>query len=102
MKTIFKTLAGLALVTSVAACAALAADSTPTQPQAWTPGWRHEQMVKARQDGTFTPGPGPGMMMRGGGPGYGRAMMANAIGPDGKVDPTKLPEGCPYRQAATK
>ncbi|CAA7627019.1 hypothetical protein [Magnetospirillum sp. SS-4] len=96
MKTVFKVLAGLALVTTVAACTALAADP-PAATQTWTPGWRHEQMVQARQDGTFTPG--PGMVMRGGGPGYGRGMMAAVIGPDGKIDPTQLPEGCPYRQA---
>lgn len=105
MKTVFKTLAALATVTLVAACAAYAADQTT--PQTWTPGWRHEQMVKAFQDGTATPGFGPGRMMRaGGGPGYGRGMMGQgpgfAVGPDGKIDPTKLPEGCPYRQAVTK
>ncbi len=101
MKTIFKLLTGIAIVGTVAACTALAADTTPSSSQTWGPGWRHEQMVKARQDGTFTPGPGPGFF-QGQRPGYGRGMMAAAIGPDGKIDPTKLPEGCPYRQTTTK
>ncbi|OAN46788.1 hypothetical protein A6A04_06530 [Paramagnetospirillum marisnigri] len=105
MKTMFKLIAGLGLITIVAACTAQAADPTPAQ--SWTPGWRHEQMVKAMQDGTFTPGQGfgPGYG-RGQGPGYGRGMggpgFAAAIGPDGKIDPDKLPVGCPMRQAAAK
>lgn len=102
MKTVFKTLTALTAVAVLAACAAIAAE--PATPQAWTPGWRHEQMVKAVQDGTVTPGNGPGfgpgrMMSAGYGPGMGRGMMAAALGPDGKIDPSKLPEGCPYRQA---
>ncbi len=95
MKTILKTLAALAAVAFVASCTAQAADQS-TPPQSWGPGWRHEQMVKAHKDGTFTPGQGPGMW--GGGPGYGRGMMAAAVGPDGKIDPTKLPADCPMRQ----
>jgi hypothetical protein len=97
MKTLFKALAGLAVITTVAACTAYAADQ-PT-PKTWGPGWRHEQMIQAQKDGTFTPGYGPGMG-RGMGPGMGRGMMAaNALGPDGKIDPTKLPADCPYRQS---
>ena len=99
MKTLFKTLATITAVTLVAACA-YAADQTT--PQTWTPGWRHEQMVKAFQDGTATPGFGPGMMMRAGyGPGRMGQGPAWAIGPDGKIDPSKLPEGCPLRDSQT-
>ncbi len=100
MKTILKTLAVLAAVAFVASCTASAADQSTTQ-QTWGPGWRHEQMVKAYKDGTFTPGQGrgPGYGMWGGGPGYGRGMMASAVGPDGKIDPTKLPTDCPMRQS---
>lgn len=99
MKTILKTLAALAAVAFVASYAAQAADQS-TPPQSWGPGWRHEQMVKAYKDGTFTPGQGPGYGrgMWGGGPGLGRGMMAAAIGPDGKIDPAKLPADCPMRQ----
>jgi len=100
MKTILKTLAALAAVAVVASCTANAADQSTTQ-QGWGPGWRHEQMVKAYKDGTFTPGQGPGYGrgMWGGGPGMGRGMMASAVGPDGKIDPTKLPADCPMRQS---
>ncbi|RAU21030.1 hypothetical protein CU669_15390 [Paramagnetospirillum kuznetsovii] len=96
MKTTFKILTCLAIA-AVFGTAALAAD--PPTPQSFTPGWRHEQMIQAQKDGNF----GPGMMMRAGyGPGQGRGRMAAALGPDGKIDPTKLPEGCPFRdQAAT-
>ena len=86
MKTILKTLAAFAAVAFVASCTASAADQ-PT-PQTWGPGWRHEQMVKAAKDGTFIPGRF-----------YGRGMMAAAIGPDGKIDVTKLPADCPMRQS---
>lgn len=96
MKTIVRTLAALAAVAFVASCTAQAADQ-----QTWGPGWRHEQMLKAQKDGTFTPGQGrgPGYGMWGGGPGYGRGMMAAAVGPDGKIDPAKLPTDCPMRQS---
>jgi hypothetical protein len=102
MKTILKTLAAFAALAFVASCAASAADQ-PTQ-QTWGPGWRHEQILKAQQDGTFVPGQGPGF---GRGPGYGRGMMAAAIGPDGKIDASKvdwakLPADCPMRQTLTK
>jgi hypothetical protein len=101
MKTILKTLAAFALVGFVASCAASAADQP--SPQTWGPGWRHEQMLKAQKDGTFTPGQGPGFGRGpGGGPGYGRGMMAAALGPDGQIDPAKLPADCPMRQALTK
>lgn len=108
MKTISKILTSLAIAVTVTACAAYAADQP--SPQTWTPGWRHEQMTKmwqakTGQDGTFTPGNGPGYgrgMGPGMGPGMGRGMMAAATGPDGKIDPTKLPEGCPYRESLTK
>lgn len=100
MKTILKTLAAFAAIAFVASCAANAADQSTT-PQTWGPGWRHEQMLKAQKDGTFIPGPGYGRGMWGGGPGYGRGMMA-AVGPDGKIDVSKLPTDCPMRQALTK
>lgn len=100
MKTILKTLAAFALAAFVASCAVQAADQSPT-PQTWGPGWRHEQMLKAQKDGTFVPGQGPGYGrgMWGGGPGMGRGMMAQAIGPDGKIDPARLPADCPMRQS---
>lgn len=107
MKTMLKTLTALAALGIVAAFAVQAADQ-PTTPQTWGPGWRHEQMLKSIQDGTFTPGQGRGYGMRGGGgagygmmgggPGYGRGFMAAAVGPDGKIDPAKLPTNCPARQ----
>jgi hypothetical protein len=106
MKIILKTLAAFAALAFVASCAASAADQST--PQTWGPGWRHEQMLKAQQDGTFTPGQGPGFGRGPGfGPGYGRGMMAAAIGPDGKIDAskvdlTKLPADCPMRQALAK
>jgi hypothetical protein len=106
MKTILKTLTALAVIGLASVVVAQAADQ-PTTPQTWGPGWRHEQMLKSIQDGTFTPGQGygmrggrgPGYGMMGGGPGYGRGFMAAAIGPDGKVDLSKLPTNCPARQA---
>ncbi|MGE5503015.1 MAG: hypothetical protein ACM31L_01200 [Actinomycetota bacterium] len=123
MKTLTKTLTAVAAVLIVAGCTANAAD-TPNQtgPQGWQPGWRHEQMVKAWQDGTFQ-GPGPGMrgpmMMRagwggqgmgpgmgfgpGGGPGGGRgpgAGVGPGAGPGANVDPSTLPPWCPYRTQA--
>jgi hypothetical protein len=107
MKTILKTLAAFAAIAFVASCAAQAADQQAA-PQTWGPGWRYEQMLKAQKDGTFTPGQGPGYGrgpgagMWGGGPGYGRGMMAAAVGPDGKIDPSKLPADCPMRQTLTK
>ncbi len=103
MKTILKTLAAFAAIAFVASCAAEAADQSAT-PRSWGPGWRHEQMLKSVNDGTFTPGQGPGYGrgMWGGGPGMGRGMMATAIGPDGKIDPSKLPADCPMRQTLTQ
>ncbi|MBI5163826.1 MAG: hypothetical protein HY985_07980 [Magnetospirillum sp.] len=89
MKTLMKTVAALAGVLVVSGCAATAQEPTP--PQAYGPGWRHQQMMAAWQDGKAPPA--PMMMMRGRGPG----MMA--VGPDGKIDLTKLPPGCPYAQA---
>ncbi|KIM00501.1 hypothetical protein CCC_01919 [Paramagnetospirillum magnetotacticum MS-1] len=91
MKTILKTLAAVTALAVVASYAAQAADE-PT-PQSWGPGWRHEQMIKAQADGTFIPGQGPG---------FGRGRMAAAIGPDGKIDPAKLPADCPMRQSLAK
>ncbi|MBI3445739.1 MAG: hypothetical protein HY055_10360 [Magnetospirillum sp.] len=103
MKTVFKTIAAIAALGFVAACTAEAADPAPPQ-QGWGPGWRHEQMVKAIKDGSFVPGSGPMMggawgPGQGFGPGQGRGYMAAAIGPDGKIDPAKLPANCPLRQS---
>lgn len=98
MKTVSKLLISVAILGAMAVGVAAAADQAA--PQTWTPGWRHEQMLKAVQDGTVTPGTGPGFG-RGMGPGMRGGMMAAAIGPDGKVDPAKLPEFCPMRQALT-
>lgn len=103
MNTITKFLAASAAVLVLAGCSAVAEEKTATP--ATGPGWRHEQMVKAWEKGEM-PGPmmmqgrggmGPGMM-RGAGPG------AQALGPDGKVDTSKLPPWCPLSTApdATK
>lgn len=103
MKTLLKTLTILAAIGFATVAIAQTADQST--PQTWGPGWRHEQMIKAVKDGTFTPGQGMGQGrgMWGGGPGWGRGgMMAAAVGPDGKIDPSKLPEGCPMRTSLTK
>jgi hypothetical protein len=90
MRTTFnaKTLAALAAVLLVAGCTA-SADPAAT-PQAFAPGWRHEQMAGAWADG-HGPGFGPGhMMMHRAGytPGAGAA-----------IDPSRLPPWCPNYKA---
>lgn len=105
MKTLTKTIVALASVLLVAGCAAAAQDATtPTAVgPGYGPGWRHEQMVQAWQRGELPAGPGMmrgrgyGPGMRGYGAGYGPG--AAAIGPDGKVDTSKLPPWCPYGTA---
>ena len=95
MKTLGKTILTMTGLLLIAGCAAVAEETAPTVATP-APGWRHEQMVKAWQTGEVAPAP---MMMRGRGYGYGyghQAMMRAAIGPDGKIDPAKLPAGCPY------
>lgn len=92
MKTMMKTAAFVtALLLAGAAATAIAEDATP---KTWGPGWRHQQMAEAWEKGQVPPG--PMMMMRGQGP-------AGRFGPpvtaDGKIDTSKLPEGCPMRQA---
>lgn len=98
MKPLTKTLTAAAAILLIAGCTAIAAD-TPTEtqatPQGWYPGWRHEQMIKARQDGTLQPGFGPGMMGRRGGFGPGMG-----FGPGATADPASLPPWCPYRTQA--
>lgn len=108
MKTLLKTLTFLAAMGFASVAIAQTANQTTT-PQTWGPGWRQEQMNRAAQDGTFIPCPGrgpgrgQGVGMWGGGPGPGRGgMMAAAVGPDGKIDPSKLPVGCPVRNQLTK
>jgi hypothetical protein len=95
MKTLTKTLALLSAVLLVAGCAV----NTAEAEQAWTPGWRHEQMMKAFQDGKAAPGP---MMMRraGYGPGWAAGAGRGPVAPaaDAKLDPTTLPPGCPFNQ----
>ncbi|HSV29354.1 MAG TPA: hypothetical protein VLL76_07340 [Candidatus Omnitrophota bacterium] len=97
MKTLSKTVLALSGLLLLAGCSALAEDTTPKAVgPGYGPGWRHEQMVQARQNGQLPPAAmmrGPGMM-RGQGPG------AAAIGPDGKVDTSKLPAWCPYNTAS--
>ncbi|MGE5547652.1 MAG: hypothetical protein ACM33T_12190 [Solirubrobacterales bacterium] len=103
MKTLSKTILGLAGLLLLAGCTA-AADETAVKATtpAFGPGWRHEQMVQAWQKGEVPQG---AMMRAGGRPAFGPGMMrgagpgAAAIGPDGKIDTSKLPEWCPYRTA---
>lgn len=103
MKTTLKALSVFAGLLLLAGCAANAGD-TPNQTACpgYGPGWRQEQMIQARQDGTAPPcrmgmrgqgfGPGQGMGMRGPGPA--------ALNADGTVDTTKLPAWCPYATKA--
>lgn len=91
MKTVANTLVALAAVVLVAGCAAGAADTEQT----WTPGWRHEQMVKALQDGKAVPRP---MMMRGPGFGPGSGRGPAALTADGRIDPAALPPWCPLNR----
>lgn len=75
----------------LAAGFAVAAEQAPTPPtEGWHPGWRHEQMAKAFAEGKAWPGP---MMMH-------RIAGGPPLGPDGKVDTTKLPEWCPMKTTA--
>lgn len=106
MKTPIKTILALASILLVAGCTAVAQDATTATTKSFGPGtgpgWRHEQMVQAWEKGEM---PGPmmrGQMMRG--QGFGPGMRgygpgAAAVGPDGKVDTTKLPAWCPYSTA---
>lgn len=100
MNTLMKTMAAVAGLLLLSGCAANAQDDTATN---FGPGWRHQQMTEAWENGER--GPGQMMMqskmrgeMRAGGPGRntkgGPGRMA--LNPDGTVDTTKLPEWCPY------
>ncbi len=96
MKTMMKSIAVLGSLLLLAGCSAAADD---VAPRAAGPGWRHEQMAKTWEKGGM---PGP-MMMRGqAGPGkFGPGHM-HGYGPpvdaDGKIDTSKLPDGCPLKQ----
>lgn len=113
MKTTMKTIAVFAGLLLLAGCTANAGD-TPTNVTCpgYGPGWRHEQMVQARADGSAQPcpmamrgqgfgpgqGQGPGL---GQGPGFGQGPgMMRGFGPptnaDGTIDTSKLPAWCPY------
>lgn len=103
MKTMMKSIAVLGSLLLLAGCSAAADDVTPrTAGPGYGPGWRHEQMVKAWEKGEY-PGPMMMMMMRGpGGPGkFGPGVRGYgpAVGADGKIDTSKLPEWCPLKQA---
>jgi len=92
MKTLTKTIAAFAGLLLLAGCSAAAEDAAPkTAAPAYGPGWRHEQMMQARQDGKS--GPGPMMMQRTG-------RMGPPLNADGTVDTTRLPDWCPYKQPA--
>ncbi|MBF0325667.1 hypothetical protein [Magnetospirillum moscoviense] len=101
MKTLTKTIAAFAGLLLLAGCAAAAEDTTPKNVgPGYGPGWRHEEMIKARQSGQF--GPGPMMMNRAAAPGqtFGPGRMGPPLNADGTVDTTKLPAWCPYNQQA--
>lgn len=90
-------LAALLLITGCSA----AAEDTTTKAIAPTygPGWRHEQMMQARNQGQLPPA-----MIANGGPGYRMGMMAGRGGPplkaDGTIDTTQLPPWCPLKTPA--
>lgn len=91
--------AALAALLLVSGCTAASADdAAKTAAPAYGPGWRHEQMMQARTQGTLPPammaarGPGMGMMM-------GRGMAGPPLKADGTIDTAKLPDGCPLKTA---
>lgn len=90
MNTLMKTMAAVAGLLLLSGCAANAQDDTATN---YGPGWRHQQMAEAWQNGERGPGP---MMMRSKMRGEMRGPGRMALNPDGTVDTTKLPEWCPY------
>ncbi|MBR9971900.1 hypothetical protein [Magnetospirillum sulfuroxidans] len=104
MTTTLKTIAVFVGLLLLAGCAANA-DDTPTKTNAgYGPGWRHEQMMQARANGTFTPGPmmaAPGQMI-GRGQGFGPGMRGYGppVDANGNVDTSKLPAWCPYADQA--
>lgn len=93
--------AALAALLLVSGCTAANADDTAkTTAPAYGPGWRHEQMVQARTQGTLPPammaarGPGMGMGMM-----MGRGLGGPPLKADGTIDTAKLPDGCPLKVA---
>lgn len=95
MKTISKTIAVFTGLVLLAGCTAFADDTpTKTSVRVYGPGWRHEQMMQSRQDGTLPYG--RMMMVRGQGYGPGMRGAALAMNADGTIDTTKLPPWCPY------
>ena len=102
MKTLTKTIVGVAGLLLLIGCSAVAEETTTkaTTPS-YGPGWRHEQMIQARANGQF--GPGPGMMGRfanGPGQAFGPGRMGPPLKADGTIDTTQLPPWCPYNQTA--
>lgn len=93
--TPFKIATALAALTLIATTAIAQEVATTPTPPAFTPGWRHEQMMQARAQGQMmpvTPGQrGPGM---GAGMGWGGGPPLKA---DGTVDTARLPDGCPMK-----
>ena len=102
MKTTWKTIAVFTGLLLLAGCAALA-DDTPakTSTPAYGPGWRHEQMLNARQNGQMPYGYGRMMMVRGQGYGPGMRGFGPAMNADGTIDTSKLPPWCPYADQGT-
>ncbi len=100
MKTLTKTIAAFAGLLLLAGCAATAAEDTTPKAAGpgYGPGWRHEEMIKARQSGQF--GPGQMMMNRVAADGqtFGPGRKGPPLNADGTVDTTKLPPGCPYNR----
>lgn len=97
-----KMIAALAGLLILGGCTAAAEDApSKAATPAFTPGWRHEQMVKAWNGGQMPP-----MMMavrgQGQGPGYGFGMGRGGppLKADGTLDTSQLPPNCPMRNAA--
>lgn len=95
MKTTWKALTIFAGMLLVAGCA-FASDAPPPKANTTTygPGWRYEQMMQARANGTVPMRARMGRGM-GYGPGYGYGYRA-AVDASGNIDTTKLPPWCPY------
>lgn len=95
----------LAVLLTVAATIAIAQDvSTIAQTPSWGPGWRHQQMMQARQASTpptawmAQRGPGMGMGL-GTGLGQGRGFAGLPRNADGTIDTSQLPAWCPLKNA---
>jgi hypothetical protein len=96
-----KIVAALAGLLILGGCTAAAEDApTKAATPAYGPGWRHEQMMKAWNNGQ-TP---PAMMAmlgqgQGQGPGFGMGRGGPPQKADGTIDPSQLPAWCPMRTA---